>query len=365
MVNKKTVLILVNHEVVIYNFRKELVQKLVSQGYDVIISCPPGLKLKKLHEMGCKIIEQPIDRRSINPIKDIKLLFDYLKVFKKNKPDIVLTYTIKPNIYGGIISSILKVPYIATITGLGSSLNKESIMKKVMIRLYRVGLKKAKTIFVQNESNMIFLISNGFNQEQLLLVPGSGVNLREFELTPYPNSNVPLRFLFIGRIMKEKGVHELLEAAKELRMKGYNAEFHLAGFLDDRFDFSTTDIPENVKFLGAVNDVKSKIETAHAVILPSYHEGMSNALLEAAASGRPLIASNIPGCNEIIDEPCNGYLFKVGSANSIVEKVEKFILLSYEEKQKMGYASREKVTKEFDRDKIITNYYNKILEVLE
>lgn len=363
--NKKHILILVNHEVVIYNFRKELVEKLISQKYNVTISCPPGLKLKTLEGLGCQVIEQSIDRRSINPVKDAKLILDYFKLCKKLQPDIVLSYTIKPNIYGGIVSTLLKIPYISTITGLGSSLHKESIIKKIMISLYKIGLSKAMAVYVQNESNFLYLVNNGFNPKQLILVPGSGVNLNEFDLKPYPKPDVPIRFLFIGRIMKEKGVYELLAAAKIIKSKGYNVEFHFAGFLDDGFQISPTDIPENVQFLGAVNDVGNKIEASHAVILPSYHEGMSNALLEAAAIGRPLIASNIPGCNEIIDESYNGYLFEVKSIDGIVGKIEKFIRLPYEEKKSMGLASRRKVKNEFNREDIVTEYYNKILEAIK
>ena len=362
---KKKVLILVNHEVVIYNFRKELVHKLISRGYDVKISCPPGPKLKELEAMGCEIIEQSINRRSVNPLQDVKLLFDYVKIFRKIKPDVVLTYTIKPNIYGGIVSSLLKIPYIATITGLGSSLHKESILKKIMIMLYKAGLREAKAIFVQNQNNAEFLVSNGFNQEQLFLVPGSGVNLQEFSSKPYPQPESPIRFLFIGRIMKEKGVYELLSAAKEIKTKGYDAEFHLAGFLDDGFEVSITGIPENVRFLGPIDNIQSEIESAHAIILPSYHEGMSNALLEAAASSRPLLASNISGCKEIINDLKNGFLFEPQSTNSIVDKVEEFISIPYPEKVHMGYASRTKVEKEFDRSIIVDAYLKKITEVTQ
>ncbi|MGE9213550.1 glycosyltransferase family 4 protein [Exiguobacterium aurantiacum] len=362
--NKKTVLILVNHEVVIYNFRKELVRKLVSQEYNVIISCPAGMKLKELEGMGCKVKEVKIDRRNVNPFKDVKLLFDYYKLFNEVKPDIVLTYTIKPNIYGGLVSKLFKIPYISTITGLGSALHKESMIKKIIIMLYKMSLRKAKAIYVQNKSDFDFLVSNSFNKNQLVLVPGSGVNLLEFNLKTYPPPDLTTRFLFIGRVMEEKGIYELLSAAKELESKGHNIEFHIAGFLDDNFQFSKG-IPDNVKFLGVVNDVREKISTAHAVILPSYHEGMSNALLEAAATGRPLLASNIPGCREVIDEPYNGYVFKVKSVTSIVEKIETFIQLAYDEKKKMGRASRKKVEIEFDREIIVMSYYNKILEVLK
>ncbi|MCT4785119.1 glycosyltransferase family 4 protein [Exiguobacterium aestuarii] len=359
----KNVLILVNHEVVIYNFRKELVDKLIKEGHRVTISCPTGSKLEELASMGCHIIQQPIDRRSINPVKDAKLFFDYLRTMLKVQPDVILTYTIKPNIYGGMIASLLKIPFVSTITGLGSALHKESLSKKLMISLYKVALKKASTIFVQNKSNLMFLIENGFNESQLQLVSGSGVNLKEFKMRPYPSLEAPIQILFIGRVMKEKGVYELISAAKLLQEKGHQVEFKLAGFLDDGFQMSDEHVPGNVKLVGAIKDVRESIESSHAIILPSYHEGMSNALLEAAATGRPLLASDIPGCNEIIDDELNGYVFDVKSTESIVEKTEKFLQLPHEHKVLMGQASRNKVTLEFDREKIVDTYYKRIMEV--
>lgn len=359
----KRVLILVNHEVVIYNFRKELVEKLIREGHEVIISCPAGKKLEELSSIGCHVIEQPIDRRSINPLKDSKLLLDYLRTVIKIKPDIIMTYTIKPNVYGGIIASLLDIPYISTITGLGSALQKDSKSKKILIFLYKLALKKASAIFVQNKSNHNFLIANGFKENRLQLVSGSGVNLKEFDVSPYPPDETPLRLLFIGRVMKEKGVYELISAAKILQEKGHQVEFKLAGFLDDGFQLGDEDIPKNVEIIGSIKNVKESIASSHAVILPSYHEGMSNALLEAAATGRPLLASDIPGCHEIIDDANNGYVFDVKSTESIVEKTEKFIRLPHIRKAEMGSASRKKVTLEFDREQIVETYYKKILEV--
>lgn len=359
---KKKIMFLVNHEVVIYNFRKELVIKLLEENYEVIICTTQGQKIKELENMGCKIILQNFDRRGKNPLKDISIIKSYCEAVIKYKPDIILSYTIKPNIYGGIVSQIFKIPLISTITGLGSSIHNHNIFKKIVILSYKIALRKSYKIFVQNQKDFEFFAGNGFRKKTLNLVLGSGVNLNEFEVQKYPEDDDELRILYIGRVMEEKGIRELLDAAMNLKDK--NITFNIAGFFDNGFLVDKSKY-KNVNFLGEVTDVKSLLKTTHAVILPSYHEGMSNALLESAASGRPLLATNIHGCKEIIDDGINGYLFEKKSSLSIIESVETFYRKSHDEKIKMGLNSREKVEEKFDRKKITNEYYKKIQEAIK
>lgn len=360
---KKKVMFLVNHEVVIYNFRKELVLQLMQEGYEVIICVPKGPKVQILEDLGCKIIHQNFDRRGKNPFKDFKIILNYFKIIKEYKPDIVLSYTIKPNIYGGIVTRLLKVPLLTTITGLGSSIHNKSIFEKLFLILYRTSLKKSYTVFIQNQKDLKFFLNNGFNQKKLELTVGSGVNLQEFKLQKYPDHQVDLRVLFIGRVMKEKGIYELLEAARYF--KGKNIVFDVVGFFDDGFFVESDYKYENVNFLGEISNVKGLIKNAHVIILPSYHEGMSNALLESAASGRPLLATNIHGCKEIIDDGVNGYLFEPKSSESIISAIKKFHKTSYEQKVNMGLNSRGKMEKEFDRKIVVDTYFNKIQEAIK
>ena len=360
----KKLLLLSNHHAYTYNFRKEIIQSLLNDGYNVTVVAPYGDKIELLKDMGCDYVDLPLDRRGMNLKNDIQLMYRYYKIVRRLKPDVVLSYTIKPNIYGGIISRLTNTPFIPNVTGLGSAVNSNKVISKLILFLYKIAFQKSSHVFFQNEQNRDFFLRNGFNFNYDVL-PGSGVNLNEYRITPYPIESNTYEILYVGRVMKEKGVNELFDAAKILYDKGIPVHFKLAGFLDGEIDASNLDKYTNINLLGPRDDVPTLIEKAHAVILPSYHEGMSNALLEAAASGRPLLASNIAGCKEIVDDGKNGFLFEAKSAKSIVEKVEKFIATSYPEKIKMGYASRTKVEEEFDRSIIVNSYLNKIMEVVK
>lgn len=360
----KQILILSNHHAYTYNFRKEVIQSLLNEGHKVCIVAPYGEKIELLKEMGCEYLELSLDRRGINLKNDIQLMYGYHKIVRRVKPDVILSYTIKPNIYGGIVSRVHKIPFIPNVTGLGSAASSNKLISKLVLFLYRLAFKKTSHVFFQNKENRDFFLNNGFKLNYEVL-PGSGVNLNEYVPAPYPIESNTYDILYVGRVMKEKGVNELLSAAKILENRAVPVQFRLAGFLDDGFDISNLSEHKNVELLGARDDVPSLIEKAHAIILPSYHEGMSNALLEAAASGRPLLASDIAGCREIIDDNKNGFLFEAKSANSIVDKVEAFISTSYAEKVRMGSASRNKVEEEFDRSIIVKAYLNKITEVTQ
>lgn len=366
--NSKSVLFLVNHDVVVYNFRLELVEKLIKDGYVVHISSPYGNKIKKLIAMGCVYHELKIDRRGINIFNDVLLIFNYLFLISKLRPSIVLTFTIKPNIYGGIVCSFLNIPYVVNVTGLGSGINnsENKLFKRSLKFLYQFSFKKANRVFFQNSSNMdVFLKEKKFMKEYDLL-PGSGVNLNTFNYLQY-RDNEEFNIYYFGRLMKEKGTYELLQAAKILKEKYENLNFHLVGFVDDNNlielvkKFEEDDI---IRYHGYLEDTRPLLASATAVIQPSHHEGMSNVLLEASASGRPILASNIPGCKEIIEDGKNGFLFEAKKVSSIISSVEKFISLPYKDRLEMGVAGREKIENEFSRD-IVIKKYMEVLDLLK
>lgn len=364
-----TVLILVNHDLVIYNFRKELVEALLRDGYEVIISSPYGERIDKLIEMGCKYEEIDIDRHGFNPLKEMRLLLKYRSLIKRIKPSIVLSYTIKPNIYGGIASTQLGVPYIANITGLGNALVSEGFKSKLLISLYSLALKKVNTVYFQNQSNLDYLTNVVNIGNKVRLIPGSGVNINEFAFKEY-EQNRTINILYIGRIMYSKGIDELLEAIDMIHEhKEYeHLRFQFLGFFEEeslRQRFNELSSVSSIEFYEHQLDIKIFIESAQAIILPSHHEGMSNSLLEAASTGRPLLASNIPGCKEIVDDGVNGFLFEPKDSVSIYESVKKFVSLSFEERQEMGRQSRLKVEREFDRNIVVNEYLKNIREILE
>jgi len=364
MINKK-VLILVNHEIVIYNFRRELVERLIEEGYEVHLSCPYGEKIDRLKEIGCKFIDTPIDRRTINPIADYKLIKNYKNIVKKIKPDIVLSYTIKPNVYGNYIASKYSVPVISNVTGIGTSMISHKL-KFIIKFLYRYACKKSKIVYFQNTDNRNYFYDNKLvEKSKAKLLPGSGVNLQEFIPLSKTGKDEKIKFLFIGRLMKEKGIEEFIIAADNISKNYSNVIFQAVGaFEEEKFE-EVINNNQNIQYLGKSTDVRKEIREVDCIINPTYHEGMSNVLLEGAAMGKPLLASNIPGCKEIVEDRFNGFLFEPKSALILEESIIKFIELSDEEKVIMGKNSREKVEKEFDRNIVVNEYMKKIEDILD
>lgn len=349
----KRILILANLDIGLYKFRKELIQELLDRGNEIYISLPDGKLVCNMEGMGCKFVNTLVDRRGINPKTDAKLIFFYRKLIRKLQPDMVITYTIKPNIYGGMMCRLLRVPYVVNITGLGTAFQSEGMIKRLVTFLYKIALKKAKVVFFENEGNkQTFLGLSILKEKQTCVLNGAGVNLAEYTFCEYPPEG-EIRFLFIGRVMKEKGIDELLEAAENLKKQHSDVFFDIVGPMEEDYkekieDFVQKDI---IKYHGYQKDVKPFIEKCHCFVLPSYHEGMANTLLEAGAMGRPLITSNIHGCLEAVER--NGYLTEAKNAASLLEKLEKFIALSYEEKKNMGRASRRVMEEKFDKKKVV------------
>ena len=351
------ILILANNDLGLYNFRRELIERLIGEGHNVIISLPHGDKVDDLVALGCVFCKTDIDRHGTNPIKELKLISKYKKLIKEVHPDFVLTYTIKPNIYGAIASRKCKVPCIANITGLGTAVESKGLMQKICVLLYKFAFKNISKVFFQNTENMQFFINNKIALGKHDLLPGSGVNLDNYSPKPYPNSQ-DIHFAFIARIMKEKGIEEYLEMAKTIKLKYSNTVFHVCGYCEQDYEERLSKLHDEgiIKYNGLIKDVHGFLENVHCVILPSYHEGMSNVLLESAASARPLITSDCAGCREAVDDGVNGYLVKVKDTNGLINAVEKFISLSYEDKSKMGLLGREKVEREFDRQIVVNKY---------
>ncbi|PAL14210.1 glycosyltransferase family 4 protein [Peribacillus simplex] len=361
----KKILILANNSVGLYNFRFELINELINQGFEVYFSLPEQkdeAKVQLIIKTGAKHIQTYINRRGINPLEDLKLIKEYKKIIREVNPDLILTYTIKPNIYGTYAANILKKPVIMNITGIGTSLTN-SKLKKIVVNLYKYACKKAKFVFFQNKSNHTLFISNKMvEHNKTVIIPGSGVNTSLFKPVSETKDDGTIKFLFIGRLMKEKGIEEYLEAAEVLSKKYKNIEFQILGpFEEEKYkEIILNNKSKQIKYLGTSNDVRIEIKEVNCIVNPSYHEGMSNVLLEGAAMGKPLIASNIPGCKEIIEDGHNGYLFEVRCTSSLEETLIRFIELDKNERAIMGIRSRSKVETEFDRNMVIDEYMKAI-----
>lgn len=362
----KKVLILVNHNVVIYNFRRELVERLIADGFEVYLSCPDGDRINELVDMGCKFIEANFNRRGTNPLSDLKLIGYYKKVMRSIKPDVVLSYTIKPNVYGGIAAAKLKIPQIANVTGLGTSVEDGGILQKISVTLYRYGLRKAKMVYFQNESNMKFMKEHKVVSDNFHVLPGSGVNLNQHCLEEYPEDTDELVFTTIGRIMKDKGTDELLDAAKIVKARYPKVHFRLIGFFDENYQEKVEQAVRDgiVEYIEQQRDIHPFIKESHAVIHPSHHEGMSNVLLESAAAGRPVLASKVPGCIETFEENLSGYAFEAKNADDLAKAIIKFIELPYDKKVLMGISGRKIMEQKFDRNLVVDEYINAINKIL-
>lgn len=358
----KTVLFLVNHDVVIYNFRRELVERLLEERYEVIISSPYGERIELLKNMGCKYREIKFDRHGINPIAEFKLIKYYKELIKEIKPDMVFSYTIKPNIYGAVACAKYNVPCVANITGLGSAVENSGILQKITIMMYRKAFKKVQTIFVQNEENKQFFINNKISAHKLRLLPGSGVNLKYFDVLDYPKDDT-IEFVFISRIMKEKGIDQYLQMATYISNKYKNTRFYICGFCEEEYEEILNEYEKRgiIKYHGLIMDIREVLANTHCTIHPTYYpEGMSNVLLESCACGRPIITTDRSGCKEIVEDGINGYMVKQRDTQDLINAVEKFLSLTNDERKKMGQMGREKVVNEFDRNIIIEEYMKEL-----
>lgn len=289
----------------------------------------------------------------------------YREALKKIRPDIVFTYTIKCNVYGGMACESLGIPYVVNVTGLGTAIENGGIMQTITVLLYKIGLRKAQKVFFQNTENRDFMLKQHVVKGAYDLLPGSGVNLNQYKVYPYPNSET-VDFIFIARVMKEKGIDQYLNAAKIIRKKHPETRFHICGFCEQDYQETLKTFNDNdiIIYHGLVDDMESIYKMASCIIHPTYYpEGLSNVLLEAASSGRPIITTDRSGCREVIDNNKNGYIVKQKNSKDLISKIEMFLKLSIDERKKMGLAGRAKVEKEFNREIVIQKYMEEIRKV--
>ncbi len=349
------ILILANFDVGLYRFRRELIARLLQEN-EVLISLPAGDLVRPLEDMGCRFFDTPVDRRGINPVTDLKLLLAYLRLLRQERPDLVITYTIKPNIYGGMACRLLKVPYAVNITGLGTAFQKRGLLRSLVTGMYRLALKRAKRVFFENQGNMQTLLAENITTpDRCQCLNGAGVNLEHYAFAPYPGEQSPVRFLFIGRVMAEKGIDELFAAMRRLRAEGRDCTLDVLGHFEEHYEqiIRQCEAEQWLTYYGQQEDVRPFIAAAHCFVLPSWHEGMANTNLESAAMGRPLITSNIPGCMEAVEENVTGILCEPGNADSLYGAMAKFLTMGRQERAEMGRAGRRRMERIFDKNKVV------------
>ncbi len=350
-------------------FRGMLVRKLIDSDNEVTAVVPLSDEEKeidaekRIEEWGCRLIRSEIERREINPLRDFKLMKAYRKAIKKEKLDLVLTYTIKPNIYAGLMCRLLGVSYAVNITGLGTAFQNKGLLRLFATVLYKLALKKAGVVFFENEENRRIFLKNAIVKEnQCCLLPGAGVDVEYFGFEPYPTDTEETRFLFIGRVMKEKGIDELLCALERLAKNGEKCLLDVLGGYEEDYKEKIEHYEQVglVRCHGYVSDVRPFIKNCHCLVLPSWHEGMANVNLECASSGRPIITSDIHGCKEAVEKDKSGFCVAVQNKESLYLAMKKFCRLSLEERKEMGICARKRMEAIFDKRAVVEQTISQI-----
>lgn len=367
--------LITNNDDDVYCFRKELIESLIDEGYEMLISCPYGPKFELLKDISYNYDDPQIDRRGTNIIADLKLFIHYYRLFRQYHPSVVLTYTAKPNVYASIAAYLLRIPVINNLTGLGSIVNESGLKKSFIISLFKVAFRRSSCLMFQNAANMKMALDSGMVKGRYRLIPGSGVDTDRYPLQPYPDggdgkNGSTVIFNYIGRIMHDKNVDDYIQFAKKIKDEYPLTEFNLLGFIEPsehhyEDDLKTLEEKGIIHYRGSQNDVRPFIARAHCTIHPStYGEGMSNVLLESASSGRFLITTNNPGCMEIVEDGKTGYIYQGGDVEALEGKVRAFLALSNDTRAEMGRAGRNKMVKEFSREIVIKAYKEEIARLL-
>ncbi|MGZ8941570.1 MAG: glycosyltransferase family 4 protein [Methylobacter sp.] len=367
---KGKVIIAANTAWSVYNFRAGLIRTLTTEGYEVVVVAPTDEYAIRLPELGCRFVPLAIDNKGTHVGRDLVLLLRFFSFLRKERPDVYIGYTIKPNIYGSVAAHILRIPVINNISGLGTVFIKENWLTNLVRWLYRAALSHSHCVFFLNDEDLELFVKAGLvAPEKVARLPGEGIDLRAFQPVPEVSENgQSFRFLLSARMLRDKGIVEYVEAARVVRKRYPNAEFNLLGFLDVQnptaisTEQMATWVEEGIiSYLGVTDDVKPYLAEADCVVLPSYYrEGIPRSLLEAAAMGKPIITTDAVGCRDVVDDGVNGFLCLPKSKDDLAEKMEKMILLDHQRRFEMGKRGRQKVEREFDEKIVIGHYLSMI-----
>jgi len=348
----------------IYNFRMNVIRSLQEQGHEVHTVAPIDDYTRSLREAGC--IHHPVkmDSRGANPIKDTALIVELWSIYRKMRPDIILHYTIKPNVYGSLAAGMLGIPTINNVCGLGTVFLKNNLVSAIAILLYKISFRFAAKVFFQNPDDLsLFLDKKLVTPEKTDLIPGSGIDLNKFQPVAFKR-NSSFTFLLISRLITDKGVLEYIKAVKQLRARGMRARFQILGAKDPRHKrgIKLKTIDEwiqsgTIEYLGTTSDVRKFIQQADCIVLPSYREGTPRTLLEAASSGKPIIATDVPGCHQVVRDQFNGLLCKIKSPEDLAQKMDSMANFDDATIKKFGENGRQKMEEEFD-EKVVIDKYN-------
>ncbi|MDJ1480514.1 glycosyltransferase family 4 protein [Cytophagaceae bacterium YF14B1] len=354
----------------IYNFRLGLIRSFLDKNYEVHTIAPADGYEKHLIQEGCKYHLVNLENKGTNPRKDIAYIYQLYKLYKKIRPDVILHFTIKPNLYGTIAAKLSGIPVINNVSGLGTVFLRDSRSSKIARELYKYVFKFPDKVFFQNSDDLKYFIDKGLvNQKITDLLPGSGVNIQKFQPEEFKR-NAKFTFLLAARLIQDKGIHEYADAARIVLQTYPDIRFLLVGFKDDS-PFGVKELTlQNwinqgiLEYLGPTDDIQSVFRLADCIVLPSYREGTPRSLLEAAAMAKPIIATNVPGCVEVVDDKINGFLCEARNSKDLAEKMTAMLSLSDADLHQMGQASRQKIEKKFDENFVIQKYQASIEELV-
>ena len=354
----------------IVNFRLSLIKSLQALGHEIHTIAPVDGYTHTLEEAGCIHHPLKMDSRGANPLKDIALVFELNSIYRSVRPDVILHYTIKPNVYGTLAAAPLRIPVINNVCGLGTVFLKKGPLSFIARFLYRTSFRFASKVFFQNPDDLnLFLNENLVPKNSVDLIPGSGIDLKRFSPVPYQR-NAKFTFLLISRLITDKGVLEYIDAVKKLKAEGVEAHFQVLGAMDpehkrgiSREVIQSWINTGTIEYLGTTDDVREFISKADCIVLPSYREGTPRTLLEAASSSKPIIATNVPGCNQVVEHQVNGLLCKLKDSDDLAEKMNALVSLDDETLKTYGKNGREKMESEFDESIVINKYLQALSQV--
>lgn len=362
------ILMTVNAAWNIWNFRRPVVKALIDDGHRITVLAPADNSNGDLERLGCDVLQLEMSVKSLKPFDDALLIYRFRRVFREKRPDVVLSYTIKNNIFGAMAARAIGVPFIPNVTGLGTAFLSGPLMQAVAEGLYRRAFSRLPLVFFQNDDDLdLFLKRRLVTRDQAQLLPGSGIDLARFSPVEMPSPDEPPILLMIARLLRDKGVIEFVEAARQIKARRPDVRFQLLGAADseNRSAIGATTVRRwvdegIVEYLGTTPDVRPYIAAASCAVLPSYREGAPRTLIEAAAMARPLIATDVPGCRAVIDRDVSGFLCEAGSADSLAAAVWRFLETPHEARSVMGRAGRTKMEQGFDEANIVAAYRNAI-----
>ena len=363
---KKNIVLIGNSSWSILKFRSGLIKRFIMLNYNVIVIAPLDEHTLDIKKLGCEYNNIRIDKKGTNPVNDLILIFQLRSIYKRLKPIFVIHYSIKPNIYGTIAAYLANIKSYAVVTGLGYTFINENITSKITRILYKLAFKfPEKVFFLSEDDKSTFILKNLVREDKVVMIPGEGINTDLFNSVDQENQQKgsKIKFLLIARMLFDKGVREYVEASDILKVEFPEVEFGLLGYLDvenptavSKKQMKEWELNNNIVFYGSSDNVKFFIQDSDCIVLPSYREGLSMTLMEGASMKKPLVASNVSGCRELIDDGINGYLCRKKDTKDLANKMRAMLNLSDERRKNMGLLGRAKMVEQFDEEIVINKY---------